>query len=163
MGKPFSFTIPNLHFPMNYREHGYANGYVAIPKGHPLYEENYMDIDELYNIDIHGGLTLSEGWWDKCPEEAKDHWIIGFDTNHSFDSLDRWPDEESVKKEADRLLAQVEAIKVNRRTLNNKAPEMYDLLKELMSWGSQEENQPINIDILVLKAQLLLNAIDNGV
>ena len=35
---------------------GYANGYVAIPKEHPLYGISYDDVD----IDVHGGLTFAE-------------------------------------------------------------------------------------------------------
>jgi len=34
-------------------ETGWGNGYVAVPKEHPLYGKDYNNID----IDIHGGLT----------------------------------------------------------------------------------------------------------
>lgn len=37
---------------------GYANGYVAVPTGHPLHGKHYDEADEV--IDIHGGLTFSE-------------------------------------------------------------------------------------------------------
>lgn len=52
----------------------YFNGYVAVPKGHPLYRK---DCDNAGNFDVHGGLTYSSfdtewgtGWW------------FGFDTCH---------------------------------------------------------------------------------
>ena len=60
-------------------EHGWGNGYVIIPKGHPWFEVDYKDLDD---VDIHGGLTCSayckwiRGEW---VDEDKDKWGIGFD------------------------------------------------------------------------------------
>ena len=75
-------------------ECGYANGYVAIPKNHPYYKKDYDDLD---NIIIHGGLTLSEEltsfsnvplvWLDENPENFEEYWVFGFDTRHRNDTL----------------------------------------------------------------------------
>jgi hypothetical protein len=46
------------------------NGYVRVPKDHPYYRKNY-DSKSLEVIDVHGGLTYSNG-----------HGTFGFDTGH---------------------------------------------------------------------------------
>ena len=89
---------------------GWGNGYVCLPEGHPCFGMDYGRIHELYNIDVNGGLTFSESSdglkWDDLPEGH--WWVVGFDTAHSWDSLERWPDKESVEFEAKRLLNQLE-------------------------------------------------------
>jgi len=66
-------------------EHGHSNGYVGVPKGHPLFEVNYLDIE----CSIHGGLTWSE---DHLPGQPQDGlWWLGFDVCHSGDNLKKWP------------------------------------------------------------------------
>lgn len=72
--------------------HGYANGYVAVPQNHPLWGKDYDD-EELWNIDVHGGLTYSDSWRDQFPnaelldgEVPKGYWIFGFDTAHYGDN-----------------------------------------------------------------------------
>lgn len=84
---------------------GYANGYVAVPPGHPLHGFHYDEANKV--IDIHGGLTFSksveeingDGWrddiecigFDNFDEIPKDYWVFGFDTLHHCDGphLDR--------------------------------------------------------------------------
>jgi hypothetical protein len=84
---------------------GYANGYVAVPPGHPLHGKHYDEANNV--IDIHGGLTFGEpieeikadGWrndtecigFDNFDEIPKDYWVFGFDTMHYDDGphLDR--------------------------------------------------------------------------
>jgi hypothetical protein len=56
---------------------GWGNGYVGLPKWHPLYGIHYDDI----NISCHGGLTYSE------LDEDEDLWLIGFDTHHYGDDI----------------------------------------------------------------------------
>lgn len=89
---PFIFLRPN---PV--KGHGEFNGYVSLPIGHPWYGKNY--VDELYEVDVHYGLTYSE--------EEDGRWVIGFDTAHTDDELRNW-DRENVRKEANRLLEQAE-------------------------------------------------------
>lgn len=66
---------------------GWGNGYVVIPKEHPLWGVGYDDID----VDVHGGLTYSEmadncmGWKEVLPSD-KGCWVVGFDTAHLGDN-----------------------------------------------------------------------------
>ena len=94
---------------------GYGNGYVVIPEGHPLHKMGYDDIHDKYDIDVHGGLTFAEiasglREWGIPDWVNETDWIIGFDTAHYGDSLQRWPDEESVLSEANRLKEQCERL-----------------------------------------------------
>ena len=60
--------------------HGYACGYVGVPKGHPWYGQDYYSVD----VSIHGGLTYSG----KNPSsKIDDLWWLGFDTAHFGDTM----------------------------------------------------------------------------
>ena len=61
---------------------GTFNGYVGVPKGHPLYNKDYHD-KRIENLEVHGGVTFS-GKWDE-PELNSELWWIGFDTAHHTD------------------------------------------------------------------------------
>lgn len=52
-------------------EHGWGNGYVAVPEGHPWFGTDYTDIGYWPDMDE---LTYS------CM--VGDNWVVGFDTNH---------------------------------------------------------------------------------
>ncbi len=61
-------------------------GYVAVPPGHPWYDQGYDDVD----VRVHGGLTYSG----RCaghichvpkPGEPDDVYWLGFDCGHSGD------------------------------------------------------------------------------
>ena len=94
---------------------GYANGYVAVPKGHPLYGVSYSEVD----IDVHGGLTFAGKsevvnlHFDKSKTEYLDgdlpdgYWVFGFDTMHFMDSIDNRPREWCIS-ETNRLKQQLE-------------------------------------------------------
>ena len=97
---------------------GYANGYVAIPPEHPLYEKTYDDAYEA-GIEVHGALTFSDSmpqilysfdlgcveWLDG--EIPEDYWVFGFDTIHGGDTLAFW-DREKCIEETQRLKEQFE-------------------------------------------------------
>lgn len=97
---------------------GYANGYVAIPPEHPLYEKPYDDAYEA-GIEVHGGPTFSASmskilrgfdlgcveWLDG--EIPEDYWVFGFDTIHGGDTLDFWSRERCIE-ETKRLKEQFE-------------------------------------------------------
>lgn len=82
----------------NRKDCGYANGYVAVPITHPLYERDYFNDVENF-INVHGGLTLSEYFesfrntkiipltTDVIPEHS---WVFGFDTKHCNDNKENW-------------------------------------------------------------------------
>lgn len=99
------FVRENNWLPESLRR-GWGNGYVVIPKGHPLHGKDYMD----YDLDIHGGITFAN-WGSTFKNEFEfvrdDDWIIGFDTSHSFDTKESWP-KSSVVKETKRLVRLVD-------------------------------------------------------
>ena len=85
-----------------YARFGYANGYVAIPPGHPFNGKDFNDID----ISVHGGVTYAEtiedtvgnNWgsiecigFDSIDEIPSGYFVLGFDTMHFGDdsTLDR--------------------------------------------------------------------------
>jgi hypothetical protein len=68
-------------------------GYVGIAPGspfygHPAYTLDYNDIHNLFDIDVHGGLTYSGPFTlDLSRKELEDYWWIGFDCAHCFDLI----------------------------------------------------------------------------
>lgn len=74
-------------------DHGWGNGYVALPKGHPWYGVDYDEIPAL----VHGGLTYGQ--------QVDEWWVIGYDTSHYRDTLDLWP-MSRVLKETKKLMDQ---------------------------------------------------------
>ena len=61
---------------------GHRCGYVGVPKGHDLYEQNY---DNVY-FEVHGGLTYADN--EKEYPVKSDLWWFGFDCAHYNDSYD---------------------------------------------------------------------------
>lgn len=57
-------------------ESGWGNGYVMLPKDHPMFGVHYNDIP----VGVHGGLTYSE--------EKDGLWVVGFDTAHAGDNAE---------------------------------------------------------------------------
>jgi len=96
-----AFMIKNKTFELPDRlkdnpafERGYANGYIAIPRGHELYGKHYDEIP----LSVHGGWTFSEytSVLVLRPDQlefvdgnviAPNSWVIGFDTAHFGDNL----------------------------------------------------------------------------
>ena len=104
-----SFTIEAEFIP-TFMERGWGNGYVAIPKGHKLYEVDYQH-EAFYDVDVNGGLTYGNSAENllKDPEGRgidPKAWVLGFDTAHLYDTMGRWP-ELAVEEEANKLLEQV--------------------------------------------------------
>lgn len=97
---------------------GYGNGYVLIPKEHPLHGVEYSE--EPFNfVDVHGGLTFSKlitkDFFENLQPKIKDlfikkdigKWMIGFDTCHYGNSLINCS-KEMVEKEIENLKKQIE-------------------------------------------------------
>lgn len=71
-------------------------GYVAVPKGHPLFGKDYNEIydyekEQGIDISVHGGLTYSNQCnyvichvTDRPEDEA---WWFGFDCAHGYDLI----------------------------------------------------------------------------
>lgn len=105
--KHFIKQIP--HF-ANYDGAGWGNGYVCIPKGHPLHGKDYDDID----VAVHYGLTFAAAAkdisnWPEIPKGCKTSWVVGFDTAHLGDNKEKWT-EKAVEAETIRLKEQLEQI-----------------------------------------------------
>jgi hypothetical protein len=85
---------------------GWGNGYVVIPENHSLFGKDYDELNEIVNV--HGGLTFSEDLTnlEGMPVEVTAGWVVGFDTAHAGDTLDKWS-EEDVKNETVRLREQL--------------------------------------------------------
>ena len=94
-------------------------GYVGVSKGNRYYQKDYANLDD---VNVHGGLTYSGKGTPqvRCElEDDDDHrlWWLGFDTAHAGDlvpgipftqrSGDQYRDLEYVKKECERLAAQL--------------------------------------------------------
>lgn len=116
--------------------HGWGNGYVAVPPGHPLWGKTYND-DGFPDIDVHGGVTFTEPCvygarlaasgrevvpllegqrcWQVQNGELLDGdipdnwWLIGFDTCHADDNADAWT-KDRVIEETTELRDQIEAL-----------------------------------------------------
>ena len=89
-----------------FEPHGWGNGYVCIPKGHPLYGQR-KKIKDLVGYKVIGGVTFAEHY-SRCkvgffvPIEASGKFIIGFDTVYPFCDLVSH-DEAFVKNETHKL------------------------------------------------------------
>jgi len=103
-----TFVKENNWLPRVFMDFGWGNGYVLIPKDHPLHGKHYDEI----SVDVHGGLTFSElvdsemieFWGLSKKDEGK--WCVGFDTAHCSDTLLDWP-KEKVEKETQWLKQQL--------------------------------------------------------
>ena len=95
---------------------GTHNGYVILDRNHPISGMYYSDIDEKYDIEVHGGITFADQLsifkhstdLSKTPEllDYQDYWVIGFDTQHADDNAEKW-NAESTLKETDAFAEQL--------------------------------------------------------
>lgn len=88
---------------------GHWCGYVRVPDGHPWHGVEY---DDLYNVEVHGGLTYA----DALREKPSGEWWLGFDCAHRGDIVpglryrgvnDVWRDLPYVRAECARLAQQI--------------------------------------------------------
>jgi hypothetical protein len=102
-----SFIKENNWTPTKFRySWGWGNGYVVIPKGHPLHGLHYLKIQ----VDVVGGLTFAKSvedikaiWkWEELPKGTEGGWVVGFDTDNYPD----W-DKKKVKEETEKLKQQL--------------------------------------------------------
>lgn len=116
---PRPFIIMNDRMDKDRRDHGEANGYVAISKRYSCY---WKDYNELYkDIDVHWGLTFGESLAE-CKEhfphvyntymqlewthDSDDVRIFGFDTAHAWDTKAEW-NKDAVERETSYLQKQM--------------------------------------------------------
>lgn len=117
---------------------GEANGYVAVPPEHPLHGKGY---DDIYGIEVHGGLTFSGRidfttipmedvtFISDTKDVPSDWWIFGFDTMHFGDNKVKWS-KERVKEETLRLQEQLEK-KMNTNSDYIRMKAQIAVLKEI--------------------------------
>jgi len=75
---------------------GHRCGYVALPKGHPLFGKDlYECYDMAPEIDVDGGITFSDG--------TGEIWVLGWDAAHSWHLQDPSIMSESYKSIFERL------------------------------------------------------------
>lgn len=56
---------------------GHRCGYVALPKGHPLFGKGWDDWHDIApDLEVDGGITFANG--------TDDMWILGWDAAHSW-------------------------------------------------------------------------------
>ena len=108
--KPIQYFVRENTWLKN-THHGWGNGYVAIPSGHPLFKKDYKEIEKKYNLNVHGGISFTgdAGLVPDCPNCLDGYWMIGFDTTHDGDNFDNW-DMDAVITETMNLLEQCQKI-----------------------------------------------------
>lgn len=89
---------------------GWGNGYVILPKTHPLHGVDYDEINTF--VDVHRGLTYGSIItvqtiinFNLDPEDLGKY-MVGFDTSHYGDNLLKWS-EQDVLKETENLKEQL--------------------------------------------------------
>jgi len=66
---------------------GFLNGYVAVPKGHPLFGKD-IDDPKIKELDVHGGISYSDKYLRGYELPDKEElWWFGFDTAHAGDCI----------------------------------------------------------------------------
>lgn len=100
---------------------GWGNGYVILPKNHSFHGVGYDFINE--HLEGLQPLTYADA-------NDDGEWMVGFDTCHSGDTIDKWP-ESAVLKETELLRDQLVALgekytKNQVKELVNKYTEHYD-------------------------------------
>lgn len=99
----FTFAIENSWLRENQLMNvGWGNGYVAIGPDHPFYRKE----DDVADLDMDIEITYSNlipVVWAETYKIPKNYWVIGFDTCHSYDSLEKWPNEQSVLDKANEI------------------------------------------------------------
>jgi hypothetical protein len=63
---------------------GFLNGYVAVPRGHPLFGKDYDD-PVVSRFQVHGGITFAGYLAGYMLSDKDDLWWFGFDGAHAGD------------------------------------------------------------------------------
>lgn len=67
----------------------HPTAYIVIPKGHKLHGQDYDDIYDICDIDVHGGLTYSDN---ELMHVKSENWFIGWDYAHAGDYMGYYED-----------------------------------------------------------------------
>lgn len=144
---------------------GEANGYVAVPKGHPLHGISCEDV----NIDVHGELTFSgipkgilngaEFIDDPDGVDFSEYWAFGFDTLHSGDTPESWNKDKVIKETLKLKELLSEKGKAEETTTENSEDDATEYVSEerardymLKALDTLEEKE--NTEIVFCRAKL---------
>lgn len=115
---------------------GSYNGYVAVPKEHPAWGQDY----ETLPIEVHGGLTFGQQGSDD-PEKSEDfpntslYWF-GFDTSHAGDWVDFGSDRGGRKWTAEDVAKETEGMAKQFSVYHGRKGEgLWDKIKRLLRGG----------------------------
>lgn len=108
------------------------NGYVGVPRKHPLYGKLYMSNEQVSDLYVHGGITFSGyGRW---PEFQEELWYFGFDTAHFMDYVPGLVNTlQEIRKQAGELLLDIDGMfpGTSYRDINYVAAEVNSLYEQL--------------------------------
>lgn len=96
------YSIPLDHI----RTTDWFCGYVEMPKGHELYEQDEMKIYHNEDLSVHGGLTFGGRF------EENGAYYIGFDCHHALDN--------SIEQDVDYVEEQCKDLIEQLRSLDNE-------------------------------------------
>ena len=84
----------------------YYCGYVAVPKEHPFYQKNRLDI--ALSLSVHRGITFSQMITSKSQilNDLEGEFVIGFDCKHFGDTIEKC-NAEYMRKELESLVDQL--------------------------------------------------------
>jgi hypothetical protein len=98
---------------------GWGNGYVIVPKEHPWYGKEEDDINydlSLLNVDIHGYITFSKlvqhGGRNGAYKPYIGKWLIGFDTNHGYETKETWNEARVIEETKKLYKAAIDILKL---------------------------------------------------
>jgi hypothetical protein len=95
--------------------HAYAGylthrcGYVGVDAKHPLFGVSYMK-PQAQHLEVHGGLTYSDGKAGGNYPVPSDLWWFGFDAAHGFDTEDGGRSLQFMEDQCERLSAQLNKV-----------------------------------------------------
>lgn len=101
---------------------GHLCGYVGVNKDHPLYKEQYR------NLEVHGGITYIGN---EMHFMNKDLFYFGFDCGHAFDATPFF----TLFNNAGKVYRNIEYVKENVESLAEQLYYHKYLLDELINGG----------------------------
>jgi hypothetical protein len=125
-------------------------GYVAIKRGHPYYEKDFMD--DSIDVEVHGGLTYSnycQGHICHKKDDVEPVWWLGFDCAHCYDLMPKITTE--LKNIRAQNNSETKLLDATERLLGTQLPEFFGLDKQ---WEIYRDIPYVINEVLALAQQL---------